>query len=124
MTTQDAMAVPQLSTLGHEQCETINRASLEILRRTGARVYHDEALDLLRQADAVITDGNLVRFPPGLIKWALVQAPSRIALCRRGSNQIATPLEGREVNFGTGSDCPNYLDPHGGAPPVHRGRRD
>jgi trimethylamine--corrinoid protein Co-methyltransferase len=114
MMTQGAMAVPQLSTLGHEQCETIHRASLEILRRTGARVYHDEALDLLRQADAVITDENLVRFPPGLVKWALAQAPSRIALCRRGSNQIATPLEGREVNFGTGSDCPNYLDPRTG----------
>ena len=39
--------------------ETIHRASLEILRRTGVRVYHADALALLRQTDAVITDENL-----------------------------------------------------------------
>ena len=85
--TQDTVAVPRLSVLSHEQCETVHRASLEILRRTGVRVYQDEALDLLRQTDAVITDENLVRFPPGLVEWALAQAPSRVALCRRGSSQ-------------------------------------
>ena len=111
---QNTVAVPRLSTLSREQCEAVHRASLEILRRTGVRVYHEEALELLRQTDAVITDENLVRFPPGLVEWALKQAPSRIALCRRGSNQVAAPMEGREVNFGPGSDCPNYLDPRAG----------
>jgi trimethylamine--corrinoid protein Co-methyltransferase len=100
--------------LSQEQCETVHRASLEILRRTGVRVYHEEALKLLRGTDAVVTDENLVRFPPGLVEWALKQAPSRIALCHRGSNRVAAPLEGWEVNFGTGSDCPNYLDPRVG----------
>ena len=108
---QDTLAFPRLGMLSQEQCETVHRASLEILRRTGVRVYHQEALELLRQTDAVITDENLVRFPPGLVEWALAQAPSRVALCRRGSNQVVAPLEGRLVNFGTGSDCPNYLDP-------------
>jgi trimethylamine--corrinoid protein Co-methyltransferase len=108
------MAVPRLGMLSREQCEAIHLASLEILRRTGVRIYHGEALDLLRQTDAVITDENLVRFPPGLVEWALKQAPSRIALCQRGSNQVVAPLEGRQVNFGTGSDCPNYLDPRTG----------
>jgi len=100
--------------LSREQCETLHLASLEILRRTGVRVYNDEALDLLRQTDGAITDDNLVRFPPGLVEWALAQAPSRIALCRRGSSQVVAPLEGRRVNFGPGSDCPNYLDPRTG----------
>ena len=110
----DPLAIPQFQMLTREQREIVHRASLEILRRTGVRVYHDEALDLLHQTDAVITNENLVRFPPGLIEWALAQAPSRIALCQRGSNQVAAPLEGRQVNFGTGSDCPNYLDPRTG----------
>jgi trimethylamine--corrinoid protein Co-methyltransferase len=109
--TQDTIAYPRLTMLSREQCDTIHRASLEILRRTGVRVYHSGALDLLRQTDAVISDDNLVRLPPGLVEWALKQAPSRIALCRRGSSRAAAPLEGRLVNFGTGSDCPNYLDP-------------
>jgi len=112
--TQDILAFPQLSMLSQEQCEIIHCASLEILRRTGVRVYHDEALDLLRQTDAVITDDNLVRFPPGLVEWALKQAPSRIVLCKRGSDEVIARLEGMEVNFGPGSDCPNYLDPHTG----------
>jgi trimethylamine--corrinoid protein Co-methyltransferase len=111
---QDTLAFPRLGMLSHEQCETVHHASLEILRRTGVRVYHDEALELLRRADAVVTDENLVRFPPGLVERALAQAPSRVALCRRGSNQVAAPLEGRRVNFGPGSDCPNYLDPRTG----------
>jgi trimethylamine--corrinoid protein Co-methyltransferase len=112
--TMDTIASPQLAMLSREQCETIHRASLEILRRTGVRVYHDGALDLLRQTDAVIADGNLVRFPPALVEWALKQAPSRIALCRRGGSEVAAPLEGRQVSFGPGSDCPNYLDPGSG----------
>jgi len=101
--------------LSREQCQTIHRASLEILRRTGVRIFLDEALDLLRQTDAAISDGNLVRFPPGLVEWALDQAPSRVVLCRRGSELVAAPLDGSTVNFGPGSDCPNYLDPSSGA---------
>jgi trimethylamine--corrinoid protein Co-methyltransferase len=113
------MAFPRLTMFGRAQCEAIHQASLEILRRTGVRIYHDGALDLLRDTEAVITGdgsaGALVHFPPGLVEWALRQAPSRIALCRRGTNRVAVRLEGRQVHFGTGSDCPNYLDPRSGA---------
>ena len=110
----DPLAIPQFQMLTREQCEVVHRASLEILRRTGVRVYHDGALALLRETDAVITDGNLVHLPAGLVEWALKQAPSRVVLCKRGSSEAAAPLEGRAVNFGPGSDCPNYLDPRSG----------
>jgi trimethylamine--corrinoid protein Co-methyltransferase len=100
--------------LSHEQCETIHLASLEILRRSGVRVYHDEALDLLRDTDAIIGDGNCVRFPPALVEWALSQAPSRVVLCKRGSGEPAARMEGMEVSFGPGSDCRNYLNPRTG----------
>jgi trimethylamine--corrinoid protein Co-methyltransferase len=103
-----------MTMLDEEQCRTIHLASLEILRRTGVRVYHDQALELLRDSDAVVSDDNLVRFPPGLVEWAVNQAPSRIALCRRGTDEVAAPLEGHRVNFGPGSDCLNYLDPRTG----------
>jgi trimethylamine:corrinoid methyltransferase-like protein len=52
----DPLAIPQLQMLTREQCQAIHRASLEILRRTGVRVYHDGALALLRETNAVITD--------------------------------------------------------------------
>jgi trimethylamine--corrinoid protein Co-methyltransferase len=108
------VAKPHLEMLARQHCETIHQASLEILRRTGVRVHHQGALDLLRETDAVITDGNLVRFPAGLVEWACGQPPSRVALCRRGTDEVAVALEGRKVYFGTGSDCPNYLDPRSG----------
>jgi trimethylamine--corrinoid protein Co-methyltransferase len=107
-------ALPHLKMLTQEHCEKIHRASLEILRRTGVRVYHEGALDLLRESDANISDQNLVCFPAALVEWALKQAPSRVSLCRRGSDRVVAPLEGQAVNFGTGSDCPNYLDPRTG----------
>ena len=109
--TQDVLAYPKMTMLTEPQCEAVHHASLEILRRTGVRVFHKEALDLLRRTDAVITDENLVRFPPGLVEWAVKQAPSRVVLCKRGTNQAAAGLEDMEVNFGTGSDCLRYLDP-------------
>ena len=112
--TAGTAAIPRLTLLNHEQCEAIHRASLEVLRRTGVRVHHRPALDLLRRADAAIDDGNLVRMPPGLVEWAIAQAPSRVALCRRGGDEVVAPLEGRQVHFGPGSDCPNYLDPRTG----------
>ncbi len=97
--------------MSEAQCESIHRASLEILRRTGVRVYHRAALDLLRQAGAIVTGDNLARFPPGLVEWAVRQVPSRIVLCRRGTGESALRLEGDEVYFGTGSDCLHMLDP-------------
>jgi len=112
--TQARYAIPRMQVMDEAQCQTIHLASLEILRRTGVRVYHRGALDLLRRADAIITDGNLVRFPAGLVEWALRQAPSRVALCRRGGGEVAARLEGDEVSFGTGSDCLHFLDPRTG----------
>ncbi len=105
---------PRFQMLSQEQCEFIHRASLEILRRTGVRVYHEQALQMLREADTIITDENLVYFTPGLVEWALRQVPERIALCRRGSDEVIVDLEGRKVSFGTGSDCLNYQDPRTG----------
>jgi trimethylamine--corrinoid protein Co-methyltransferase len=111
---QNILAFPEMDMLSKAQCEIVHAASLEILRRTGVRVYHDEALVMLQASDAVVTDGNLVRLPPGLVGWALAQASPRIALCKRSSDQVVAPLEGRLVHFGSGSDCLNYLDPRTG----------
>ncbi len=108
------LALPHFSFFDDSQCEQIHLASLEILRRTGTRVFHQGALDLLASRGASIIDGNLVKFPAALVEWALDQAPSRIGLCARGTDRVVVPLQGRQVYFGPGSDCPNYLDPRTG----------
>jgi trimethylamine--corrinoid protein Co-methyltransferase len=105
---------PALSFLGSSQCEQIHQAALEILRRTGVRVFHEEALRLLAEAGCLVQEEDRVHIPPELVEWALRQAPSRIALCRRGGGEVLAALHERQVSFGPGSDCPNYLDPLSG----------
>ncbi|NIV36078.1 MAG: trimethylamine methyltransferase, partial [Anaerolineae bacterium] len=88
-------------------------ASLEVLRRTGIRFHHREALEMLSAAGAFVHDGNLVKFPAALVEEALASAPGRIVLCDR-DGEPAVWLEGTKVWFGTGSDCLNFLDPETG----------
>ena len=49
------------------QLEHIHLATLEVLRRTGVRVHEKESLELLHSAGCVVTNENLVRFPPRVI---------------------------------------------------------
>jgi trimethylamine--corrinoid protein Co-methyltransferase len=95
--------------LTQAQLEEIHLASLEILRRTGVRVHEAESLKLLRESGCVVTDGNLVRFPPAVIENAIVDAPSRIVMCDR-TGEPSMYLEGHRVSYGTGSDLPNTID--------------
>ena len=91
------------------QLVEIHRAALEILRRTGVRVFDAEARDLLSDAGCAVSDTDLVRIPPEVIEQALEHAPSRIVLCTR-TGEPAMILEGHRTYFGTGSDLPNTLD--------------
>jgi trimethylamine--corrinoid protein Co-methyltransferase len=91
------------------QLEEIHLAALEILRRTGARVYEPEAVALLADAGCDVTDTSLVRFPPAVIEDALRWAPSRVPLCDR-LGEARVLLEAHRTYFGTGSDLPNTLD--------------
>lgn len=67
------MISARFSLFNRERRETIHHSSLDILRRAGVHIPHDGALSLLRETDAMITDRNLVRFPAGLVEWALKQ---------------------------------------------------
>jgi len=101
---------PQFSVLSDSQKNDLHLAALEVIRRTGIRFHHAGALDLLKNAGAFISDGNLVKFPARLVKNALASAPNRIIMCDR-DGQPSVYLEGNKVYFGTGSDCLNLLDP-------------
>lgn len=91
------------------QLDEIHLASLEILRRTGVRVYDAQALALLQDAGCVVADDTLVRFPPAVVEDALRAAPPRVVLCDR-AGEPRLFLEGRRTYFGAGSDLPNTLD--------------
>ena len=61
----------QYRRLSDSQCQKLYWACLELLERTGVRLYHQEALDLLKKAGVSASDGNRVRLPPGLVEKAL-----------------------------------------------------
>ena len=104
---------PQFSLLSETQLLDLHLAALEVLRHTGIRFYHAQAVEMLRQAGAFVADGNLVRFPARLVEEAIASVPGRITMCDR-DGEPKVFLEGTRTYFGTGSDCLNLLDPVSG----------
>lgn len=104
-----AFDTPRFRKLSDDQIERLHHASLEILARTGVRLYEPEALELLKARGVAVEDGNRVRIPPGLVEWALSVAPKRTVLCDRRGRRVM-PLERHNVFYGPGSDCPNVID--------------
>lgn len=104
-----SMDTPHFRKLSDNQVERLHHASLEILGRTGVRLFEPEALELLKKKGVQVEDGNLVHISPGLVEWALSIAPKRTVLCDRHGNRVM-PLERNNVFYGPGSDCPNVID--------------
>ena len=103
----------QYGRLSPEQCQKLHNASLEILARTGARLYEQEAIDLLKKAGASVTEGNRVRIPAGLVEKAFSTVPKRVTLYDR-LGKPAMYLEESNCYYGTGSDCLNIIDHRNG----------
>jgi trimethylamine--corrinoid protein Co-methyltransferase len=99
----------QFARLSRDQAQKIHWASLEILERFGARLHHQDAIDLLRHGGAEVSDGNLVRIPSGMVEKAFTTAPKRVVLYDR-NGRPAMPLEGNRCFYGPGSDCMNIID--------------
>ncbi len=95
--------------LSDDKLERIHAASLEILERTGVRLYEPRALDLLKRKGVTVEDGNRVRISRNLVEWALSTAPKQTSLYNRHGQQ-AMLLQGQNIYYGTGSDCPNVID--------------
>ncbi len=114
MTTQDKndFGVP-LNRLSLEKCKKIHAASLEILDRVGARLHLEEAIHLLKQAGAKVSDSNLVRIPSHLVEKALATVPKKVVLFDR-HKRPAIHLGNHNCHYGTGSDCLNIIDHRNG----------
>jgi len=95
--------------LSPEQCQKLHNASLEILARTGVRLYHQEAVELLKKAGASVSEGNRVRIPSGLVEKAFSTVPKQITLHDRHGEPTLF-LEDYRCYYGPGSDCLNIID--------------
>jgi len=99
--------------LSDDQVQRIHSASLEILERIGVRLYLPEAINLLKKAGAMVTDGNLVHVPPKLVERALATVPKEVILHDRHGEPVML-LGGGRCFFGPGSDCLNIIDHRSG----------
>ena len=95
---------PRLRVLNREQALAIHTAALEILEKTGFKMEHPRALEMLADKGCRISDGDWVRMPPHLVEEALKTAPKQISLYdQKGAN--AMDLTGENSFYGTGSDA-------------------
>jgi trimethylamine--corrinoid protein Co-methyltransferase len=98
--------------LSEDQKQEIYSASLEILERTGAMIYDEEAREILKKGGCWV-DGDRVRIPVGVSEWAVRSAPSRIHLYDRNGNRKLV-LQGRNTYFGPGPTNTYFRDPFTG----------
>ena len=103
---------PSFRVLGEDQLYQIHLSVLEVLERTGIVVQHEEAAQLLKKAGCRF-DGNLARYPGGLVERCLDSAPSRIVMYDR-NKKPAMHLESTRIHFGMGSDTVYSYDPDTG----------
>ncbi len=103
---------PLFQMLSEDQCREIYTAAVEILERTGARVYDPESKEILEKAGCWV-DGETVRFPAGLTEWAVRTAPSRITMYDRDGNRCMV-LEDGKTYYGPGPTNTYFRDPRTG----------
>lgn len=94
---------PRLKVLNREQALAIHSAALEILEKTGFRLEHDGARDMLADAGCEILENNRVRMPAYVAEAALQTAPRQIVMYDQQGNRCMN-LKDEEFYFGTGSD--------------------
>ena len=100
---------PRLKVLNRQQALAIHTASLEILEKTGVKMEHDGARQLLLDLGATAVDADWVRIPAFLAEQALKTAPRRIMLHDQNGNK-AMDLRDDLFYYGTGSDTTFTLD--------------
>jgi trimethylamine--corrinoid protein Co-methyltransferase len=103
---------PQFRILSDSQLEELHLATLQILERTGVAFECPEAIDILGDAGADVSNPDRVKFPPYMVEQAIRTAPKSITLyTREGDPSIV--LNGRTgAHFGAHTDMDDYLDPY------------
>ena len=102
---------PQFRFLSDKQIEELQMASLQILAKTGVCFESDQAIELLGNAGADVSDPNRVKIPPHLVEQALRTAPRTITVYSR-DGAPAMVLNGLTTHFGGHNALEEYLDPY------------
>jgi len=100
---------PRLKVLNREQVLAIHTAALEILEKTGFKMEHPEARNMLLSAGCRDAGDDWLRMPAYLPEQALRSAPRQIALYDQAGNKVMPLVDGNPF-YGTGSDTTFTVD--------------
>lgn len=109
MTYDDLTFKPKMRVINGKQIAKLHLATLEVLERTGVKLTHPKALELLSGSGARV-NGDRVRIPSWMVEKAIQQAPPRVILGKR-TGERTVYLEGDKSYFGPSLDCIDYMDP-------------
>lgn len=102
---------PQFRILSDSQLEELHLATLQILERTGVAFECDEALELLGDSGADVSDPGRVKIPSHIVEDALRKAPKTITFYTREGDP-AFVLDGMTgSHFGASHDPRKIQDP-------------
>ncbi|MBA7614147.1 Glycine betaine methyltransferase [subsurface metagenome] len=105
---------PQFHILSDKQIQELHSGSLQILERTGVAFECQEAIDILGDAGADVSNPDRVKIPSYMVEQALRTAPKMVTLYSR-EGEPAIVLSGQTgSHFGSKVDLPDFLDPHTG----------
>ncbi|MEE9399096.1 MAG: trimethylamine methyltransferase family protein, partial [Dehalococcoidales bacterium] len=100
---------PQFRILTDKQLEELHSATLQILERVGIAFGCQEAIDILGQAGADVSNPDRVKIPSHLVEQALRTAPKSITIYSR-DGEPAMVLNGQTgSHFGSVVDMPEIL---------------
>ncbi len=100
---------PRLKVLNREQALAIHTAALEILEKTGFKMEHPGAREMLIDAGCRPFGDDWLRMPSYLPEQALKSAPRQIALYDQKGNKVIPLVDGNPF-YGTGSDTTFTMD--------------
>ena len=105
---------PQFRLLSDNQLEELHLGTLQILERTGVAFECQEAIDLLGQAGADVSNPDRIKIPSYLVEQALKTAPKMVTLYSR-EGDLAFVLNGMTgCHFGGAPDPRSLKDPYTG----------
>jgi trimethylamine--corrinoid protein Co-methyltransferase len=94
--------------LSDDQIWEIKRAAFDILQKTGAKILHKEARQMLKKAGAMVKE-DVVKIPEYVVQECIRTAPKGITIFDR-NKQRALEVEGRKSYYGTSTASPNTRD--------------
>jgi len=113
MAVRKGLSGGQYTPLNKEDIVRIHETSLKVFDEVGIKVNCPEAVELFRQADAIVDEStNIVRIPRDLALSLIRKVPPVITLCGRDPEGVHDcEIGGRRVYLGTGGTALNVQEP-------------